>query len=121
MLYVRLHLDYGDILYHRHDPEMIQSFTIRLEQTQYSAALAVAGAWRGTNRQMLYNELGWESLYNRRCFRRLFHFFNLRKTGSSAYLFAELPIERTLHYDLRRIRGYDVPFGKTTHSLNTTD
>ena len=40
--------------------------TQRLEQTQYSAALAVAGAWRGTNRQRLYEELGWESLYHRR-------------------------------------------------------
>ena len=33
MLYVRPHLDYGDIVYHRHDPEMLQSFTRRLEQT----------------------------------------------------------------------------------------
>jgi len=55
-LYVRPHLDYGDIIYHRNDPEMLQNFTIRLEQTQYSAALAVSGAWRGTNRQKLYKE-----------------------------------------------------------------
>ena len=40
---------------------MLQNFTIRLEQTQYSAALAVTGAWRGTNRQQLYKELGWEN------------------------------------------------------------
>ena len=57
-LYVRPHLDYGDIVYHRHDPEMLQSFTRKLEQTQYLAALAVTGAWRGTNRQRLYKELG---------------------------------------------------------------
>ena len=62
-LYVRRHLDYGDIIYHRHDPEMILNFTKRIEQTQYSVALAVAGVWRGTNRQKLYNELDWESLY----------------------------------------------------------
>ena len=41
-LYVRPHLDYGDIVYHRHDPEMMLSLTKRIEQTQYSAALAVA-------------------------------------------------------------------------------
>ena len=29
-LYVRLHLDYGDIIYHRHDPEMIPNFTERI-------------------------------------------------------------------------------------------
>ena len=38
-LYVRPHLDYGDLLYHRYDPEMRLGFTQKLEQTQYSAAL----------------------------------------------------------------------------------
>ena len=118
-LYVRPHLDYGDIIFHRHNPKMILNFTQRIEQTQYSAALAVAGAWRGTNRQKLYNELGWESLYNRRWYRRLCHFFNLRKTGNPPYLFAELPTERTLHYGLRGNRDYDIPFSKTKRSSNT--
>ena len=117
-LYVRPHLDYGDIIYHRHDPEMLQNFTIRLEQTQYSAALAVTGAWRGTNRQKLYKELGWESLYNRRWFRRLGHFFNLRRTGTPDYLYAELPMGRTLKYDLRNKREYEEPFSKTKRSSN---
>ena len=40
-LYVRPYLDYRDIIYHQIDPEMLQNFTIRLEQTQYSVALAV--------------------------------------------------------------------------------
>ena len=31
------------------------------EQKQYAATLAATGAWRGTNWQRLYNELGWES------------------------------------------------------------
>ena len=60
-LYVKPHLDYGDIIYHRYDPEVHLSFTQKIEQTQYAAALAVTGAWRGTNRQRLYNELGWEA------------------------------------------------------------
>ena len=64
--YVRPHLDYGDIIYQRYDPEMQSHFTQALEQTQCSAALAVTGAWRGTSRQRLYNELGRESLYDRR-------------------------------------------------------
>ena len=46
------------MVYHRYDPEMRLGFTQKLEQTQYAAALAVSGAWRGTNRQRLYNELG---------------------------------------------------------------
>ena len=31
----------------------------KLESVQYSAALAVTGAWKGTSREKLYNELGW--------------------------------------------------------------
>ena len=65
-LYVRPHLDYWDIIYHRFDPNMSLDLTRKLEQSQYSAALAVTGAWRGTNRQRLYEELGWENLYERR-------------------------------------------------------
>ena len=57
-LHVRPHLDYGDIIYHKFDPEMRLTFTQRLEQTQYLAALAVTGTWIGTNRQRLFNELG---------------------------------------------------------------
>ena len=117
-LYVRPYLDYGDIIYHRHDPEMLQNFTIRPEQTQYSAALAVTGAWRGTNRQKIYMELGWESLYNRRWFRRLGHIFNLRRTGTPDYLYAELPMGRTLKYDLRNKREYEEPLSKTKRSSN---
>ena len=57
-LYVRPHLDYGGIIYHRHDPEFKLEFTKRLESTQYPAAPAVSGAWRGTNTDKLYEELG---------------------------------------------------------------
>ena len=53
-LYVRPHLDYGDIIYHKYDPEFKLDFTKRLESTQYSAALAVSGAWRGTNTDKIY-------------------------------------------------------------------
>ena len=48
-LYVRPHLDYGDIIYHKYDPEYTLELTKKLESTQYSAALAVSGSWRGTN------------------------------------------------------------------------
>ena len=57
-LYVRPHLDYSDIIYHRNDPDFRLDFTNELEAIQYSAALAVSGAWRGTNRQKFYEEHG---------------------------------------------------------------
>ena len=111
-LYVRPHLDYGDIIYHRYDPEMQSAFTQRLEHIQYSAALAVTGAWRGTSRQRLYEELGWENLYQRRWYRRLCHFFNVKKSQSPHYLFAEIPDERELTYNLRATRAYNQILGE---------
>ena len=78
-LYVRPHLDYGDIIYHKYDPHMVLDFTKKLEATQYAAALAVSGAWRGKNRHKLYEELGWKYLYHRRWYRRLIHFYKLKK------------------------------------------
>ena len=77
-LYVRPHLDYGDIIYHKYDPEFKLDFTKWLESTQYSAALAVSGAWRGANTDKIYEELGWEILYYRRWYRCLYHFYELQ-------------------------------------------
>ena len=118
-LYVRPQLDYGDIVYHRHDPEMLQSFTRKLEQTQYLAASAVTGAWRGTNRQRLYEELGWESLYQRRWYRRLCHFFKLKSPHHPEYLYAEIPPERQVMYNLRSARLYEQNIGRTVRFSNT--
>ena len=65
-LYVRPHLDYGDVTYHRYDPNCSSILTRCLEHVQYTASLAVTGAWRGTSRQRVYDGLGWESLLERR-------------------------------------------------------
>ena len=118
-LYVRPHLDYGDIIYHRYDPEMRSHFTQALEQTQYSAALAVTGARRGTSRQKLYNELGWESLHDRRWYRRLCHFFVLKKQRTPQYLFNEIPNERQLSYNIRNPRVYDQNIVRTNRFATT--
>ena len=57
-LYVRPHLDYGDLTYNKDDPEASLSLTKRLESVQYTAALAVTGAWKGTDKSKLLEELG---------------------------------------------------------------
>ena len=36
-----------------------------LERTQYQAAAAVSDAWKGTNRNKIYEELGYETLDQR--------------------------------------------------------
>ena len=57
--FVRPHLDYGDILY---DKAFVNSFHDRLEAIQYNTCLAITGAIRGSSREKLYQELGFESL-----------------------------------------------------------
>ena len=94
-------------------------FTLKLEQTQYSAALAITGAWRGTSRQKLYNELGWETLYHRRWYRRLCHFSSLCKSKAPDYLYAEIPYQRNLIYNLRNPYCYAQPTVRTIRYSNS--
>ena len=62
-----------------------------LESTQYQAALAVSGAWKGTNRDKIYDELGWESLDHRRMFRRLTQFYKIMTGLTPEYLRTPIP------------------------------
>ena len=61
--FIRPHLDYGNIIY---DQTYNESFHQKIESVQHKAALAIAGAIRGTSREKLYQELGLESLRKRR-------------------------------------------------------
>ena len=118
-LHVRPHLDYGDIIYHKYDPDMRLTFTQKLEQTQYLAALAVTGTWRGTNRRRLFNELGWETLYDRRWYRRLCHLFSLINSKSPEYLYSELPQARQMQYSLRNLSSFEQPVSRTVRFAST--
>ena len=63
-----------------------------MEKVQYQAALAVTGAWKGSSRSKLYEELG-ESLSDRRWCRRIIQIHKiLNKTPS--YLQTKLPRRR---------------------------
>ena len=57
--FVRLRLDYGDILYHQCLNKSINS---KLESIQYNATVAITEVIKGTSRAKLYKELGLESL-----------------------------------------------------------
>ena len=50
--FVRLHLDYGDIIY---DKACIGYFQKKLESIQYNAALAITEVIRGTFREKIYS------------------------------------------------------------------
>ena len=67
----------------------------------------------GTGTQKLLEELGWETLYNRRWCRRLCHFFSLTTSKSPDYLFSEIPEQRSVDYNLRNPRFYEQNVGRT--------
>ena len=95
---VRSHLDYCDFIYHIPSLENEQSSDINLnyqmralESLQYQAGLAVTGAWRGSNRDKIYEQLGWEPLHNRRWFRRLTIFYKIMNGLTPRYLRDPIP------------------------------
>ena len=107
-MYIRPHLDFCDVIYH--EPCITNPFdsSINLkylmntiERIQYQAALAITGAWKGTNLDKIYEELGWESLTNRRYCRRLFQFYKIQFELSPPYLRGPLPPPRTHLFGLR--------------------
>ena len=69
--FIRPHLDYVDVIF---DQAFDNSFHQRLESIQYNAALAITETIRGTSRESLYQELGFESLQSRRWFRNYLSF-----------------------------------------------
>ena len=92
-LFVRPLLDYCDIIYHV--PAITNPFNSSIslkysmqsiESTQYQAALASSGAWKGSNTSKLYEELGWESLTDRRWYRRLLQFYKIINDLAPSYL-----------------------------------
>ena len=84
---IRRHLDYGDITYDRaYNTSFHQNITIH-----YNAALAITGAVRGTSREKIYQELGFESLQQRRWYVKLCFLFKIINNQSPCYLFQLVP------------------------------
>ena len=102
-----------------YNPDLKFDFTQKLEATQYSAALAVSGAWRITSRQKLNAELRWESLYHRRWYCRLMHFYRLKNSKSPLYLYNLIPHEHELSCNLRIPYIYDQCTERTARFSHT--
>ena len=73
----------------------------KVERTQYQAALAITGKWQGTNRSKLHEELGWETLSDRRWCRRILHVHKIEKYKTPSYLRDKLPPHRRPLYRFR--------------------
>ena len=81
-MYVRPYLEYGDIIFHNCSLDTIAL----IESIQYQAGLIVSGCWKGTSRIKLYEELGWESLSDRRSFHRLALYYKIKSNEAPSYL-----------------------------------
>ncbi len=86
--HIRPHLDYGDIIY---DKPNNLNFINKLESIQYNAALAITGAIRGSSKERIYQELGLESLSDRRWYRRMCTLWKIINGLSPEYLKKYLP------------------------------
>ena len=114
--FVRPHLDYGDIIY---DNSSNATFSQMIESVQYNAALAITGAIHGSSRDKLYQELGFESLHDRRWFRKLCFYYKIRHNLCPLYLTELLPIIKTSCYSLRLNRAPTVPNVRTERFKST--
>ena len=107
-MYVRPHLDFCDVIFH--SPCILNDFDSSinlnlmmnlLEKTQYHAALAVTGTWKGTSLNKIYEELGWESLSDRRWSRRLIQFYKIQNNYTPNYLKSPIPPLRPHLFGIR--------------------
>ena len=108
-VFVCAHLDYGDIL---HDQARNESFHMKLESIQYNACLAITGTIRGSSREELYQELGFESLQQRRGYRKLRCFYKIFKNESPRYLFNIIPTRNPFYITRNHT---NIPLFKTNH------
>ena len=81
--FVRPHLDYGDVIYDQPNNSRLSD---KIESVQYKAALAITSAIRGTSKEKLYQELGLESLTDRRWLRRMSYLYKIISTTLSYLL-----------------------------------
>ena len=97
-LFIRPHFDYCEVIFHSPAISNLFDSSInlsnvmqRLESPQYQAAPAITGAWNGTSQNKIDDELGWETLSDRRWARRLLHIFKIINNNSPDYLKLMLP------------------------------
>ena len=86
------HLDHGDIIY---DNSSKATLSQMIESVQYNAALAITGVIRGSSRETLYHELGFDSLHDRRWCRKLCFYYKIRHNKCPLYLAELLPAMKT--------------------------
>ena len=91
--FVRPHLHYGDITYNQPNNARI---SYKIESVQHNVVLAITGVIKGTSKEKLYQELGLESLKDRRWLRRLSYLYKIASTKMPPYRHEILPLLQML-------------------------
>ena len=90
-VFVRPHLDYGNMIY---DKAHNETFHQKLDSIQYNACLALSGAIRGSSREKRFYELGLESLQYWHWYRKLCLFYKIIKEDKHIYLSNLIPTKK---------------------------
>ena len=107
-MYFPSHLEYGVVIFHNQRAELMKL----IELVQYKAALIVSGCWQGTSQDKLYDELGWESLSDRRWARRLSIFYKISNGFAPSYLSDHILKRNVISMSLRS-RSDNPPLTRT--------
>ena len=86
----------------------------KLERVQYQAALAITGAWQDSNCSKLNEELGWETLFDRRMSRRILQIHKFMKNKTPSYLKDKLPPKK-------KLKLQNISEASTRELINTMD
>ena len=76
--FVRPHRNYGDVI---DDQPNNSSLSDKIVSVQRNAVLAITSAFSGISKEKLYQELGLESLKNRRWLRRMSYLYKIILTS----------------------------------------
>ena len=98
--FVRHHMYYADIIY---DKLFNDTCKDKLKKMQCSPALLITGAIKGSSRERLCKELGFESLFDRRCYRKLVSFYKIVKDLAPSYLQSYLLPDNKKHIILGQV------------------
>jgi len=95
--FIRSKLEYGNIIWDNCAKYLVEF----LENVQFRAAKIISGAINRSNRELVYKELGWETLEERRCQQRLSTMHKIINNDAPAYLQNTIPQNEHSRYNLR--------------------
>ena len=90
--FIKLHLDYGDIIY---DKAFNEFFHAKLELLQYNTSLATTRVVRGSSSEKIYEELDLVPLKSRSWYRKMSFLYKVFKSESPLYFFNTIPNSNT--------------------------